>query len=142
MRDDQKANDRKSEGRVGGIGALVAALLLGAGRHADDIGRLVIRHGDDVTRAVMRHSDDITRLGMHHGDEVGRSTGRRAGSLSRSWSAASHRTSPGTGLRASSGGVEAGAKQAEEIPVGDCLHAAKLVMHGIQRCTRGDDCGR
>ena len=65
---EQKNNAGKA---VGGIGALLAALLAGLGRFADDVGRGVMNCADDVGRATSSFSDDFGRGAGRFGDDVG-----------------------------------------------------------------------
>ncbi len=136
MAHDQTANDRKSEGSVGGIGALLASLLLGAGKYADDVARFAIRYGDDVGCAVVRHSDDLTQSVMRHGDDMGRAVLCQSDDLGRLGMRHEDNLARSTGAHAVP--VEAGAEQADDISLGHYFHAAKVVTDGVERCTRND----
>ena len=55
---------------VGGLGACLAALLGGLARHADDVGRVMLRCGDDIGRAACSQADDAGRIAFGSGDDL------------------------------------------------------------------------
>ena len=55
---------------VGGAGALIAAILGGLARHADDVGRSVPRHADDFGRVGVHQVDDFSRPAFQTADDL------------------------------------------------------------------------
>ncbi len=69
MRHDDHTLDTRA-GAAGGIGAVLMALLGGAARHADDVGRGLLHGVDDIGRGAMHQVDDLGRIGVGVGDDL------------------------------------------------------------------------